>query len=158
MSVAAVRVDHRCVHGQVRETLVPRLRVGSIVVGRLRPNPVFEEILQLSLPRGLNVKFCRPEEVGDVMRRSERRGKRVLVLFPSVREAFRAYRSGFRFPRLNLGNAPKGRGKKRIGDSLFLTETERAVIERLKEDGVTITYGFSGIDRESGGRGQAKGD
>jgi mannose/fructose/N-acetylgalactosamine-specific phosphotransferase system component IIB len=155
MTLVGVRVDHRLIHAQVLQVLIPKLRASTIVVCQDQTNDLLKNILRLSLPLGVQAEFCHLGRVKEIIRNSNRKGKRVLVLFPSVREAYRAYCDGFRFNRLNLGNTPKGPRKRRVTDSLFLTKVDDHAIQRLIQAGVSITHGLNSSPARPKKRGDA---
>ncbi len=139
MGVVIARVDSRLIHGQVLEAWVPHLRADMIlVVGSRESRDPFQRALleALGSPR-LRIRVVSPEEAASVAER-EGPGHRILLLFPGVEQAFRAFEQGLRFDRLNLGNVHPREGSHPVTRSVFLTPEDEQELLALARQGVEI--------------------
>jgi len=64
--------------------------------------------------------------------------RRAIVLFASVTDAMRAFRSGFEFSRLNLGNVYNENCRRRLSSCVQLDEGEVASLKELLRSHVRI--------------------
>lgn len=139
MGVVIARVDSRLIHGQVLEAWVPHLRADTIVVvgSRESRDPFQRALLEALGSSRLRVQVVSPEEAARVVE-SEASGHRILLLFPAVEQAFRAFEHGLRFDRLNLGNVHPREGSHPVTRSVFLTPEDEQELLALASRGVEI--------------------
>ncbi|NOY46227.1 MAG: PTS sugar transporter subunit IIB [Deltaproteobacteria bacterium] len=138
MSVLLARVDNRLVHGQVLEAWVPYLEADLIVVvgGEESRDPFRRSLFQaLSTPQ-VKVEVVAPEEAPTLVEREQ--AHRILLLFPDVDAAWKAFRAGLRFERLNLGNVHPREGGHRVTRTVYLTTEDEEELRDLRAHGVRL--------------------
>jgi len=104
--MALIRVDNRLVHGQILEAWVPYTNASCIIVvnDEVANNYFQEEIIRMALPKDIELITCTVEDFVRIYRPCSNQGKKAIVLFSSIHDAYRAFHLGFRFRKLNLGN------------------------------------------------------
>ena len=140
MSVELVRIDNRLVHGQVIEAWVPYTHADRIVVidNAVASDPLKRSILELATPRDIRLDILSvPEAVEAYEARSFEAGH-VIVIFAGPREASQAYRAGFGFRRLNVGNVHYADGKTRVSTSVCCDREELELLQELAGEGVEV--------------------
>jgi mannose/fructose/N-acetylgalactosamine-specific phosphotransferase system component IIB len=65
-------------------------------------------------------------------------GQKTIVLFSKISDALMAYRLGFRFDRLNIGNVYNEDCKRRCTPSVLLSDGDIRDLSSLREEGVQI--------------------
>jgi len=135
-----VRVDSRLVHGQIIEAWVPHLRANCIcVVNDEVANDFFREtVIRMAVPQGVEVQFHGVEDFSSTISPAKDDDRRAIVLFASVTDAMRAFRSGFEFSRLNLGNVYNENCRRRLSSCVQLDEGEVASLKELLRSHVRI--------------------
>lgn len=139
--IALVRVDNRLVHGQILEAWVPFIKAKCIMVVDDNSASDFfcETVIRMAVPSDIEVNICSVEDFAANFIFAQGSGKRTIVLFSSIADALRAYESGFRFDKLNIGNIHHEEYKVCCAPSVFLCETEvHDVIRLLEEKGVSV--------------------
>ncbi|MDY0187862.1 MAG: PTS sugar transporter subunit IIB [Syntrophus sp. (in: bacteria)] len=138
--IVLVRVDDRLIHGQILEAWLPFLKASCIIVADDGVATDFfrETVMRMAVPNETEVLFrsidalsgnypCKPES-----------GKRTLVLFSCISDAVRAYESGFRFSKLNIGNVYNENGERICSPSVLLGSQDMDFLKDLVRDNVTI--------------------
>ncbi len=138
-----VRVDNRLVHGQILESWVPFLHASCIVVvnNEVAGDVFRESVIRMAVPRDIEVVFCgiddfaqrqNPEQESDNHRHT-------IILFESIKDVIGAYRLGFRFEDLNVGNVQNNVGRTRkIGTRVHLSDGEIEDLMMLVRLGVDV--------------------
>jgi PTS system mannose-specific IIB component len=140
MSLVLVRVDCRLVHGQVVETWLPHTGANCLLVANdgLASNAFLRSVMELAVPPSIHVVFCSLDEVPDRLAEIDRHGERAILLCSTFPDALRIYRSGVRFPSLNIGNLHYATGKVEISPSVFFSPEDFDAVHWFCHDGVVV--------------------
>ncbi len=174
--VVLVRVDDRLIHGQIIEAWVPYTGANSLLVinDAASRDMIKRDIMECSVPDTilLNIKDIKGgvDYLKDALVNINRLtlhhhriismlwikmlysrfrdvDEKIIVLFENLKDAIRAYRMGFHFRELNLGNIhdfvrgfeEDGEGKGLIvGSSIFLNDEDIKIIARLKQEDIVL--------------------
>ena len=139
--IVLVRVDNRLLHGQVLETWIPRLGVGTVVVAddEAARSPLAHAAMTLCVPPELDTRILPLAEVDFAGLAAA--SVRVLVLVRDVAGLVGAAAHGLtpaHAPRLNLGNIHFSEGRRPVSPSVFLTEAELAALGTLVSAGFEV--------------------
>ncbi|OPL15304.1 MAG: hypothetical protein AVO39_02615 [delta proteobacterium MLS_D] len=138
-----VRIDNRLVHGQILESWVPFLHASSIVVvnDEVAGDIFRESVIRMAVPRDIEVVFCGIDGFAQ-RQNSEQEGDNrgnTIILFESIGDVIRAYRLGFRFEALNVGNVQnKGDRTRKIGTRVHMSDGEIEDLMMLVRLGVDV--------------------
>lgn len=134
-----VRIDNRLVHGQIIENWLPYTHMGAIVVANdaVANDSIQQEIMALAIPHSIKCVFSTPAEAGNILQSFT---DSCLVLFASCVDAMAAWRSGYEFNRLNVGNIHYGPGKRQLSPSVALSEDDEALLNEFISKGVTLDF------------------
>jgi len=140
MSLALVRVDCRLIHGQVVETWLPHTGANCLLVANddLASNGFLRSVMELAVPPSIHVVFCSLDEVHDRLTEIDRHGEKAILLCSTFSDAIRIYRSGVRFPSLNIGNLHYSTGKVEISPSVYFSPEDFDAVHLLCHDGVVV--------------------
>jgi PTS system mannose-specific IIB component len=140
MSIDLVRVDNRLIHGQVLEAWVPYVRADRIVVvdDESAGDPLKRSILELATPRDIQLDIVTLTEAVAMFRANAFDSAHCIVLFSGPCQAYAAYRAGFCFDKLNVGNVHFARGKTRVSASVCVDQEEFDVLRSMARAGVRI--------------------
>ncbi len=140
MDIALVRIDNRLVHGQIIEAWVPYARANCIVVvdDHVASDFFRETVIKMAVPRDIEILISSVEDFPRNVKMVEKEGGKAIVLFSSLRDALQAYREGFRFDHLNIGNIHSEECVQKCAPSVLLGEEDVAAIRELVEQGVQV--------------------
>lgn len=140
MEFVLVRVDNRLVHGQILETWIPYHSARCIVIADDEVASDFfrETVIRMTLPREVKVVIAGVEEFSRSHSYNEAGDNKTIILFSKVSDARRAYATGFRFDRLNIGNVYTDNFKLRCTPSVSLGEEDIQDILFLQQSGVKV--------------------
>ena len=140
MDITHVRVDNRLVHGQILEAWIPHLRASCIIVvdDHVASDYFCESVIRMAVPREVEVIICGLKEFAETYSFHQGSGKRTIVLFSKIADALTAYRLGFRFDRLNIGNVYNEECKIRCTASVLLSDGDVRDLAALRAEGAQI--------------------
>ena len=140
MPLVLARIDCRLIHGQVVETWVPHTKADTLVVANddLAANPFLRSVMELAVPKGIRVRFCRLDEAVSAIADADRNGERSILLVSSATDAVTLRKAGARFDRLNIGNLHFAAGKVEISPSVFFAPEDFDALRWLRSHGVSV--------------------
>lgn len=140
MDIALVRVDNRLVHGQILEAWIPYIKADCIiVVDDLVASDMFREtVIRMAVPREVEVMIYDVDEFVKSISYHRGDGRRTIVLFSAVAPARRAFASGFRFAKLNIGNIYNDSFTVCCTPSVLLSEDDIRDVAFLRDAGVKV--------------------
>jgi PTS system mannose-specific IIB component len=141
LNIVLVRVDSRLVHGQILEAWVPFVKAKCIIVvnDKVAADSFFETVIRMAVPSEIDVIISSVEDFVQNYTYTHGSGKKTIVLFSCVADACDAFRRGFHFDRLNIGNIYNNEYKICCSTSVFLCDDEIKNLEDLlKETGVFV--------------------
>ena len=140
MSLVLARVDCRLVHGQVVETWVPHVKANSLIVANddLAANSMLRSVMELAVPVGIRVRFCRLEQAAAVLAEADRAGERSILLVSNATDAVRILKDGARFSLVNIGNLHFAEGKVQISPSVFFAPEDFEALRWFQSHGVSV--------------------
>lgn len=140
MSIVLVRVDNRLIHGQVLEAWLPHVQADSIVVvdDVIAQDPFRKQLMLAVVPSSVEVAIYSHQQFDETIQEAVCQSGKTLVLFSTPADALKAYRQGFHFSVLNLGNMHVGPKKCCISQTLYADGNDLADLEQLTELGVDL--------------------
>ncbi|MBP2683379.1 MAG: phosphotransferase system, mannose/fructose/N-acetylgalactosamine-specific component [Deltaproteobacteria bacterium] len=140
MSLVLARIDCRLIHGQVVETWVPHVKANLLIVANddLAGNPMLRAVMELAVPVGIRVRFCRLDEVIAAIAEADRAGDRSILLVSNASDALKARKDGAAFTLLNIGNLHFAEGKVQISPSVFFAPEDFEALRWFRSHGVSV--------------------
>ena len=140
MDTALVRVDNRLVHGQILEAWLPFLQATCIVVvdDHVAADFFRETVIKMAVPSEVEVIVSAVESFAGHFNYRKGRGKKAIVLFSGIAEALRAFRLGFKFEQLNIGNVYSEECVQQCSPSVLLGDKDIEAVKTLLAAGVDI--------------------
>jgi len=140
MSLVLARIDCRLIHGQVVETWLPHMKANSLIVANddLAANTMLRSVMELAVPMGIRVRFCRLGEATAALAESDRAGERAILLVASAADAVKLRKEGAPFNLLNIGNLHFAEGKVQISPSVFFAPEDFDALKWFLSHGVSV--------------------
>jgi mannose/fructose/N-acetylgalactosamine-specific phosphotransferase system component IIB len=150
MPLVLARIDCRLIHGQVVETWVPHTKANSLIVANddLAANTMLRSVMELAVPVGIRVRFCRLEEVVAAIAEADRARERAILLVSNASDAVKLRKEGAAFDLLNIGNLHFAEGKVQISPSVFFAPEDFEALRWFRSHGVSVCV--KGTPFESG--------
>jgi mannose/fructose/N-acetylgalactosamine-specific phosphotransferase system component IIB len=138
--ITLVRVDNRLVHGQILEAWVPFLRASCIVVvdDQVASDFFRETVIRMAVPRNVEVIIKSVKEFVKKFPFHEKGGIKTIILFSTVGSVRRAFETGFRFAKLNIGNIYNDSYSIYCTPSVLLSDKDMVDVTYLRDSGVKI--------------------
>ena len=135
-----MRVDNRLVHGQILEAWVPFLKASCIVVAddQIASDFFRETVIRMAVPSEVQVVISGVAEFAENNAFQRGSGPTTIVLFSTVSAAWTAYRLGFRFEKLNIGNIYNEECRVCCTKSVQMSDEDIRDITGLRNAGVQI--------------------
>jgi mannose/fructose/N-acetylgalactosamine-specific phosphotransferase system component IIB len=140
MDVTFVRVDNRLIHGQILEAWVPFIGASRIVVvnDEVASDLFRETVVRMAVPQNIEVLIYGVDEFSENYGNREDNKKKAIVLFGDIDDSLKAYKSGFHFNKLNIGNVHCGEDTICCATSIFLSKNDIMNIMSLIDLGVKV--------------------
>ena len=132
MKFVMVRVDNRLVHGQILEGWLPALRASSIIVVNddVAADLFRESVIKMAVPSDIDVSVYSVMDFVQSYENGDQVVQRAIVLFKDIDDVLLAYRSGFHYERVNIGNVHDDDGICCVSPATVLN---RGDVEKLRE-------------------------
>jgi mannose/fructose/N-acetylgalactosamine-specific phosphotransferase system component IIB len=140
LDIVLVRVDNRLVHGQILEAWVPFIKAAYIIVvdDQVACDFFSETVIRMAVPREVKVTIHSVDDFAKSIAFHRGSGQKTIVLFNRLTDALKAYRLGFRFETLNIGNIYNENCKLCCTPSVLLSDDDIRDFCTLHEMGVGI--------------------
>jgi len=140
MDITLVRVDNRLIHGQILEAWVPFTKSSAIIVvdDHVASDFFRETVIKMAVPRDVEVVITSVEDFANHFKYQHGKGRKTIVLFSGIADAFRAFQGGFAFEHLNLGNIYCEECLKQCSPSVMLGAEDVKIIRSFLDEGVEI--------------------
>lgn len=140
LDIALVRVDNRLVHGQILEAWVPFLRAACIIVvdDQVACDFFSETVIRMAVPREVKVAIYSVDDFAKSVTFHRGSGQKTIILFSRLTDALKAYRLGFRFETLNVGNIYNDNCKLCCTPSVLLSDDDIHDLSSLHDMGARI--------------------
>lgn len=136
-----VRIDDRLIHGQLVEGWVHYLKATCILVAddAVASNPGQRTIMELSVPRGLQVFIGSVEETCARLRIAALKAGHAIVVFSNPVDVLRALDAGMECRTLNIGGMHYVPGKRKLLDILAVNDADLDALQTIAGRGIKIT-------------------
>ena len=139
MSVVLYRIDDRLIHGQVMtgwSRLYDAQRI-IVVDNETAENSFLRQVMEMSVPRGMDVKILNEEEgMKPVLSDSEEMKTIVLTKTPQAMK--KLLDAGADMKQLNVGGMGYVAGRKRVLRNIQMSSEELDILNKIAEKGVEV--------------------
>ena len=140
MNSSLIRIDNRLVHGQILEAWVPFIGASHMVVvsDEVAGDGFREAVIRMAVPQQIEMYIYGIEEFSRGRAYKKYLKEHSIILFGGIDDLLRAYRLGFRFEALNIGNVHTNDGVYHPTPSISLSEDNMKGLMALADSGVKI--------------------
>jgi len=140
MNNTFIRIDNRLVHGQILEGWVPFIKASRIVVvnDEVASDLFQETVIKMAVPHDIEVLVFGVDEFATDFAQKYNDKKETIVLFKDIDDSLRAFKTGFCFDRLNIGNVHRDNGSLCCSTSILLNNRDIENVKYLMNSGVKV--------------------
>lgn len=142
--IIMARVDDRLIHGQVAVKWCKELDVNRILVASdsIAKNDVQKSALKMAAPAGVKASILPIAKAVHVINDPRSKGLRILLVSNDPADLFGVFQSIEERPTLDVANYGRINGpiagKKKISDSVYLTEQDEKNIRAIADLGIEV--------------------
>ncbi len=135
-----VRIDSRMIHGQVMTMWSKTNGINHILAidDDLMKDPFMQDIYRMAVPHKLKVTMLGIEDAGRMWENAEFADDIYLVLFKNVHTALAAWKAGFKYESLQVGNLTPEKRTKMLHVNSRLSVEHVDELKELQDYGVEV--------------------
>ena len=150
MSITAVRIDGRLIHGQVANLWTTKLGINRIMVvdDGVTTNAIEKSGLKLATPAGVKLSILSIEKAATNILAGKYDSQRLLIIAKKPDRLLRLVELGVPIKKINVGNMSQTDDSKSITRSINVIEEDIEKFKKLDEKGVELVSQMVPNDRE----------
>lgn len=150
MSITAVRIDGRLIHGQVANLWTTKLGISRIMVvdDSVTTNAIEKSGLKLATPAGVKLSILSIEKAAANILSGKYDSQRLLIIAKKPDRLLRLVELGVPIKKINVGNMSQSEESKSITRSINVLEEDIENFKKLDENGVELVSQMVPNDRE----------
>ena len=139
-TLSLVRIDHRLIHGQVMTMWSKEYVVDHImcVDDPLSKDDFMKQIYVMAVPSNIKVKMLSLAEAAKSWQENQFGEGHYLVLFRNPNTALEAWKAGFHFEKLQVGNVPADSSSEMVHKTSRLSKSHLPPLIELSNLGVDV--------------------
>lgn len=142
-SLALVRIDARLIHGQVCTQWLYKTGAKKIYIidDTICKDQFLCSIYVMATPVGTKLEVISTEEAGRRWKEDELGDiQPIFILFKSMTMSYRAYKAGFRYPKLQIGSIGGGVGRKIVLGPISFDDHDAQMLDEMVKDGLDAYF------------------
>lgn len=144
--IVDLRVDDRMVHGIVAAEWIPGAKSTRVMVVNeaASKSDMLRSTLKMATPSGVALSVIAPEVAIENFSIGKYQSQRVFVIAREIEDAYKLFKGGVRFKRVNLGNVTQNMGADItvLDKTVRVTTQEKQMLKEMLDGGVAITCQF----------------
>ncbi|MER2227153.1 MAG: PTS sugar transporter subunit IIB [Carnobacterium sp.] len=150
MSITAVRIDGRLIHGQVANLWTTKLSISRIMVvdDSVTTNAIEKSGLKLATPAGVKLSILSIEKAAANILAGKYDSQRLLIIAKKPGSLLKLVELGVPIKKINVGNMSQSDESKSITRSINVLEEDIENFKQLNEKGVELVSQMVPSDRE----------
>lgn len=140
MSIIAVRIDGRLIHGQVANLWTTKLNISRIMVvdDAVSENTIEKSGLKLATPAGVKLSVLPIEKAAANILAGKYDSQRLLIIARKPDRLLKLVELGVPLKEINVGNMSQSEHSRAVTKSINVEENDIDVFKKLNEHGVTL--------------------
>jgi len=150
MSITAVRIDGRLIHGQVANLWTTKLGISRIMVvdDGVTTNAIEKSGLKLATPAGVKLSILSIEKAAANILAGKYDSQRLLIIAKKPDRLLKLVELGVPIKKINVGNMSQSDESKSITRSINVIDEDIENFKKLTENGVELVSQMVPNDRE----------
>lgn len=138
--ITLARVDHRLIHGQVVTKWMKIALANKIIIidNYLAQETFMIDVYKMAAPAGVEVEIYSVEKAVEEFNKNKFGNGNIFLLFKNVDMAYKTFKAGLDYRKLQLGGIPSGTGKKMIFTAVSLDINEVNQLSEMRDAGYEI--------------------
>lgn len=140
MSIVAVRIDGRLIHGQVANLWTTKLNISRIMVvdDEVSENTIEKSGLKLATPSGVKLSVLPVDKASKNILAGKYDSQSVLIVVKKPDTLLRLIEDGVKIQEINVGNMSQSASTRSITKSINVSDQDCEVFEKLNQKGVSL--------------------
>ncbi|WP_313468763.1 PTS system mannose/fructose/N-acetylgalactosamine-transporter subunit IIB [Carnobacterium sp.] len=149
MSITAVRIDGRLIHGQVANLWTTKLDISRIMVvdDSVSNNAIEKSGLKLATPAGVKLSILPIEKAAANILAGKYDSQRLLIIAKKPDRLLKLVELGVPIKEINVGNMSQTDGSKSVTRSINVIDEDIETFKKLDEKGVKLVSQMVPSDR-----------
>ena len=141
MTISAVRIDGRLIHGQVANLWTTKLGVTRIMVidDKVAASDIEKSGLKLARPAGIDLSALSEKVAADHIKRGGYDSQKVFIVVKRPQVLLDLVNDGVKLETINVGNMSQTDGTTQITNSINVGQDDCNAFKALHEKGIKIT-------------------
>ncbi|QYY86609.1 PTS system mannose/fructose/N-acetylgalactosamine-transporter subunit IIB [Pediococcus pentosaceus] len=141
MTISAVRIDGRLIHGQVANLWTTKLGVTRIMVidDKVAASDIEKSGLKLARPAGINLSVLSEKVAADHIKRGGYDSQKVFIVVKRPQVLLDLVNDGVKLETINVGNMSQTDETTQITNSINVVQDDVDAFKALHEKGIKIT-------------------
>ncbi|MEE6681144.1 PTS sugar transporter subunit IIB [Pediococcus pentosaceus] len=141
MTISAVRIDGRLIHGQVANLWTTKLGVTRIMVidDKVAARDIEKSGLKLARPAGIDLSVLSEKVAADHVKRGGYDSQKVFIVVKRPQVLFELVNDGVKLETINVGNMSQTDETTQITNSINVVQDDVDAFKALHEKGIKIT-------------------
>lgn len=140
--IKLTRVDFRLMHGQVVTNWIKQVSADSILIvdDELAADKFLAQVFLMAAPPGIKVAIRSIEKAVHGLKNDIFQNKKMLILFKSVENVYRAVELGLPIDSLQIGGLGSGMNRKMISLELSINDQEAKMLTEVEQKGIRVYF------------------
>lgn len=141
MTVCAIRIDERLIHGQVATLWQGAWKCSRIMVidEASSKDPLLKSVLKISCPPGVHLSVLTPEKAAENLKSGKYGAERITIVTKKPQSIVDLHNYGFEIPgSVTIGNMSNDRTKTKVARNISVTEEDVKNFRILNELGIKL--------------------
>lgn len=142
MTITAVRIDGRLIHGQVANLWIPKLNITRIMIvdDKVAQNKVEKQGLKLATPTGVKISVLPVEKAAENIINNRYATQNVMIVARTPEPILELVNLGVDLSKVNVGNMSQNDQTKSITKSINVEPKDIEAFEELDNKKIKLTH------------------
>jgi len=142
MTITAVRIDGRLIHGQVANLWTTKLNISRLMVidNEVAENDIEKQGLKLATPEGIKLSVLPVEKAANNILNKRYASQNVLIITRKPKPVLELIDAGVEIDKINVGNMSQNDNTTTITKSINVEKEDVEIFRELINRGIVLTH------------------
>lgn len=138
--IKLVRIDSRLIHGQVITKWIPITGSKTVIIidDELYKDDFMGQIYASAAPKGVKCFILSVDEAVKSFQEDRLGEGNIMILFQDIENCYQAYKKGFSFKHLQLGEIPKNGERINVFKAISFNLSEAVKLKEISDAGIDV--------------------